>query len=237
MFPNIAAQSATKQNSAQYSARDGADGAASPTRLGQFRPERHDLLRDGRGDADQFRHRDGSGTACIRDSRIRARRTNETPAVLGASASNATDSAKAATCATISRRRSTRSPSGTRQTRLTAYPNALVFLSDLHGNSFQNTYWNEFGPRLDVAYQINRHMVLQGGYGIMYSPPISNGFGLVSIDGYNGSRNPHSKRDPVSYWDNGVSSLQLHAAGRLCAAHARVSRLFWPKHRPHNRAR
>ncbi|HLN04340.1 MAG TPA: carboxypeptidase regulatory-like domain-containing protein [Bryobacteraceae bacterium] len=84
------------------------------------------------------------------------------------------------------------------------YPGALIFLSQLHRNSFQNTYWKGFGPRAGFAYQISPWMVLRGGYGINYSPPISNGFGLASIDGYDGSNNfQTSKRDPVFYWDNG----------------------------------
>lgn len=84
------------------------------------------------------------------------------------------------------------------------YPGALVFLSDLHRNSFQNTYWKEFGPRLGFAYQVNSRIVLRGGYGVMYSPPIANGFGLSAIDGYNGSNNfARSRRNPAFYWDNG----------------------------------
>jgi hypothetical protein len=84
------------------------------------------------------------------------------------------------------------------------YPGSLVFLSQLHRSSFQNTNWTEFGPRVGFAYQIKPWMVMRGGYGINYSPPISNGFGLSSIDGYNGSNNfPTSTRNPVFYWDNG----------------------------------
>ena len=84
------------------------------------------------------------------------------------------------------------------------YPGALVFLSQLHRNSFQNTNWKEFGPRFGFAYQIKPWMVMRGGYGINYSPPISNGFGLSSIDGYNGGNNfATSTRDPVFYWDSG----------------------------------
>jgi hypothetical protein len=84
------------------------------------------------------------------------------------------------------------------------YPGALVFLSQLNRDSFQNTNWKEFGPRVGFAYGITSWMVMRGGYGINYSPPISNGFGLSSIDGYNGSNNfQTSTRDPVFYWDNG----------------------------------
>ena len=84
------------------------------------------------------------------------------------------------------------------------YPGALIFTSNLHRSSFQNTYWKEFGPRFGFAYQINSRMVLRGGYGIMYSPPIANQFGLANIDGYDGSHNySASSLNPVMYWDNG----------------------------------
>jgi hypothetical protein len=53
-------------------------------------------------------------------------------------------------------------------------------------------------------------MVLRGGYGINYQAPISNGFGLSSIDGYNGNHNfSQSRRDPVFYWDGGYPSRNL----------------------------
>jgi len=84
------------------------------------------------------------------------------------------------------------------------YPGSLVFLEQLHRSSFQNTYFKEFGPRFGFAYQITSRMVMRGGYGIMYSPPIANQFGLASIDGYNGTNNfSPSSRNPVFYWDNG----------------------------------
>ena len=90
------------------------------------------------------------------------------------------------------------------------YPGALVFLSNLHRSSFQNTYFGELGPRFGFAYQVNSRMVLRGGYGIMYSPPIANAFGLASIDGYNGSNGFHaSTRNPVMYWDNGYPAFNF----------------------------
>ena len=90
------------------------------------------------------------------------------------------------------------------------YPGSLVFLSQLHRSSFQDTNWKEFGPRFGFAYQINPRIVLRGGYGIMYSPPIANAFGLASIDGYNGSHNfPTSKLNPVMYWDNGYPAYSF----------------------------
>jgi hypothetical protein len=83
-------------------------------------------------------------------------------------------------------------------------PGALVFLEDLKRKSFQNTYYGEFGPRFGFAYAINEKLVLRGGYGLMYSPPIANVWGLASIDGYSGTNNfATSNRDPRFYWDNG----------------------------------
>jgi Carboxypeptidase regulatory-like domain len=84
------------------------------------------------------------------------------------------------------------------------YPGALVFLSDLHRKSFQDTYYGELGPRLGFAYAVNDKLVVRGGYGLMYTPPIANAFGLASIDGYSGANNfATSNRDPRFYWDNG----------------------------------
>ena len=84
------------------------------------------------------------------------------------------------------------------------YPGALVFLSDLKRKSFQNTYYGELGPRLGFAYSVNSRLVVRGGYGLMYSPPIANNWGLATIDGYSGSNNfAASNRDPNFYWDNG----------------------------------
>ena len=84
------------------------------------------------------------------------------------------------------------------------YPGALVFLSDLHRKSFQDTFYGEIGPRLGFAYAINERLVLRGGYGLMYTPPIANSFGLASIDGYSGNNDfSTSNRDPRFYWDNG----------------------------------
>ncbi len=84
------------------------------------------------------------------------------------------------------------------------YPGALVFISDMHRNSFQNTYWGEFGPRLGLAYAVNDKLVIRAGYGLMYTPPIANQWSLATIDGYSGANNfPTSTLAPVFNWDNG----------------------------------
>ena len=84
------------------------------------------------------------------------------------------------------------------------YPGALVFLSDLKRKSFQNTFYGEVGPRLGFAYSVSNRVVIRGGYGLMYTPPIANTWGFATIDGYSGSNNfSTSNRDPNFYWDNG----------------------------------
>jgi hypothetical protein len=85
------------------------------------------------------------------------------------------------------------------------FPGALVFLSDLHRSSFQNTYYGDFGPRVGFAYQLSDRLVLRAGYGLMYTPPIANAFGFASVDGYTGSNPFPAKANgtPVFYWDNG----------------------------------
>src|ERR1019366_3003758 len=50
----------------------------------------------------------------------------------------------------------------------------------------------------------SNRVVIRGGYGLMYTPPIANTWGFATIDGYSGSNNfATSNRDPVFYWDNG----------------------------------
>jgi hypothetical protein len=84
------------------------------------------------------------------------------------------------------------------------YPGALVFISDLGRKAFQNTYYGEIGPRFGFAYAVNDKLVVRGGYGINYTPPIANAFGFATIDGYSGANNfPKSNLNPVFNWDNG----------------------------------
>jgi len=47
-----------------------------------------------------------------------------------------------------------------------------LLLAGRGGNSagLVNTRWNDFGPRLGIAYQLNPKTVLRGGYGFFYSP-------------------------------------------------------------------
>ena len=85
-----------------------------------------------------------------------------------------------------------------------SFPGALIFLSDAHRGSWQNTYWGELGPRVGLAYAVNEHLVVRAGYGLMYTPPIANSFGEATIDGYYGNNNQVQKIiDPVFNWDSG----------------------------------
>ena len=84
------------------------------------------------------------------------------------------------------------------------FPGALTFLSDTHRGSWQDTYWGEVGPRVGFAYAVNERIVLRGGYGLMYTPPIANTFGEAAIDGYYGNNNLRQQvLNPVFNWDNG----------------------------------
>jgi hypothetical protein len=84
------------------------------------------------------------------------------------------------------------------------YPGALVFLSQVNRKAFQNSYYGEIGPRAGFAYALSDKLVLRAGYGINYTPPIMNGWGPATIDGYSGTQNlTHQTFNPVLNWDNG----------------------------------
>lgn len=88
------------------------------------------------------------------------------------------------------------------------YPGALAFLKDTGRSAWQNPYYGQIGPRLGFAYQINNSLVLRGGYGLMYTPPIANSFGEATIDGYSGANSlpafsGANKITPRFNWDNG----------------------------------
>jgi hypothetical protein len=83
------------------------------------------------------------------------------------------------------------------------YPGALVFLNPGR-SSFQNTYYGEVGPRLGFAYQVSKRLVLRGGYGLMFTPPIANASGTATVDGYVGN-NAYvpTVMNAVFNWDKG----------------------------------
>src|SRR5579871_713808 len=84
------------------------------------------------------------------------------------------------------------------------FPGALIFLKDTGRGSWQNTYYGQVGPRVGFAYAVNDRLVVRGGYGLMYTPPIANSFGEATIDGYYGNNNLRQQvLNPVFNWDNG----------------------------------
>ncbi len=91
---------------------------------------------------------------------------------------------------------------------------AVAFLGSGPGrigdkNSFADTYYKNFGPRIGFAYQLFKSTVLRGGYGIYYSQGNATA-GLRSsqnfVYGLNASPSYASSDagvTPAFYWDNG----------------------------------
>jgi hypothetical protein len=93
------------------------------------------------------------------------------------------------------------------------YKGALVFLGDCpqcNGkDKWADIYYGEFSPRIGVAYSFSNKLVIRGGYGINYAPPLLDGWSYGWWTGFDGSNNINQKRgrsgggnDPAFYWDN-----------------------------------
>ncbi len=93
------------------------------------------------------------------------------------------------------------------------YPGALVFLGDCaqcNGKTrWADNYYGEWAPRIGAAYAVNSKVVVRGGYGINYAPPILDGWAFGWWTGFSGSNNIVSKtgrpgggNDPAYFWDN-----------------------------------
>ena len=88
---------------------------------------------------------------------------------------------------------------------------AFVVLGEGPGRNgeenFAKTYYKQFGPRFGFAYAASQKMVVRGGYGINFSPPIGDGFSWPYTQGFNG-QNPIVQRtgrflqDPSYNWDS-----------------------------------
>lgn len=63
---------------------------------------------------------------------------------------------------------------------------ALVFADDLHRDTFQDTNWKQFSPRVGFAYAPTEKLVFRGGYGINNTAAVTN-FNSPSTFGYNGN--------------------------------------------------
>jgi len=82
------------------------------------------------------------------------------------------------------------------------YPGALAFK-----DRFADTYFGQFAPRVGFAWQLKNDVVVRGGYGINYSPPIADGWSWAYDAGFNGSnpifsRSGRFREDAVYNWDN-----------------------------------
>ncbi|UCF37363.1 MAG: TonB-dependent receptor [Acidobacteriota bacterium] len=91
-------------------------------------------------------------------------------------------------------------------------PGALVFLSK--GQSFQDPYYWNMAPRVGFAWNPTEKLVLRGGYGLSYSPPIANGWDMDLHQGFNGSENirrgsAEFSEGPALWWDNGFPPYDL----------------------------
>ncbi len=93
------------------------------------------------------------------------------------------------------------------------YKGALVFLGSCQQCNGKSTwadiYYRQFAPRIGVAYSVTNKVVLRGGYGINYAPPILDGWAYGWWAGFDGYNNQPQKRgrsgggqDPAYYWDN-----------------------------------
>ncbi|HEY3131440.1 MAG TPA: TonB-dependent receptor [Acidobacteriota bacterium] len=93
------------------------------------------------------------------------------------------------------------------------FPGAFEMLGNCSGcsgrESFADIYWKEFSPRIGFAYSpgASSRIVVRGGYGINYTPPIQDGFNFPYTVGFDGSnpiiqRTGRFREDPSYLWDN-----------------------------------
>jgi hypothetical protein len=93
------------------------------------------------------------------------------------------------------------------------YKGALVFLGDCkqcNGKTrWANIYYGEFAPRIGFAYSATNKLVVRGGYGVNYAPPLLDGWNFGWFTGFDGSNSVYQARgrsgggqDPGIYWDN-----------------------------------
>jgi hypothetical protein len=77
-------------------------------------------------------------------------------------------------------------------------PGVLVFR-----NRPSNTFWTQLGPRFGVAYQVSHKAVVRGGYAILNTPPITNGWGYGGFTtGYNATVTAAKGTSPTGFVDD-----------------------------------
>ena len=99
---------------------------------------------------------------------------------------------------------------------------AFVVLGEGPGRNgeenFAKTYYKQFGPRFGFAYAASQKMVIRGGYGINFSPPIGDGFSWPYTQGFNG-QNPSSSGLGVSCKTRAITGI---TRTRLSRGHFRT---------------
>ena len=77
-------------------------------------------------------------------------------------------------------------------------PGVLVFR-----NRPSNTFWRQIGPRFGFAYQVSNKIVVRGGYAILDTPPITNGWGYGGFTtGYNATVTATKGTSPTGFVDD-----------------------------------
>ena len=110
-------------------------------------------------------------------------------------------------------------------------PGAIVWLGScstcLHKSSFQDWNFKNLAPRFGVAYQITPKMVLRGGYGISYQPPIENNWGPTNFMGWSANVTRFRQggqvnaAQPVLYlsnWKGGAAGVPISGAAASAPA-------------------
>jgi len=82
---------------------------------------------------------------------------------------------------------------------------ALDFLASKN-DRWADTYYRQFAPRIGFAWSPRLNLVVRGGYGINFAPPIRDGWSAGYTAGFNGSNpvNPHQGKfweDTAYNWD------------------------------------
>jgi hypothetical protein len=94
------------------------------------------------------------------------------------------------------------------------YPGAMAMLGDCEGcngkGRFADPYYRQFAPRVGFAWTPGRsnRIVVRGGYGINFAPPIEDGWNYNYTVGFDGTNpinaysNSRFREDPSYSWDN-----------------------------------
>jgi len=78
------------------------------------------------------------------------------------------------------------------------YKGAMVFLGDCaqcNGKTrWADIYYGEWAPRIGFAYSVTDKIVVRGGYGVNYAPPLLDGWGFGWFNGFDGDNFIAQKR-------------------------------------------